>query len=120
MTQTIGKITVPVAGTPIQLSAQATFQEALTELGLSTVFVKVHAIHFQALPTNSGNVYLGKSALVKASYTRVGYTFLTPTDTYLPAFGITDDATAAGVDCSAIWLDADVSGNGLSVMIEVT
>ena len=120
MTRVVGKITVPTAGTPIQLSAQAAFTAALTRAGLATTFVKVHAVHFQALPGNSGKVYLGESGLVKATYVLVGFTFPAPTSGFFPTFGITEETSPAGVDCSVIWLDVDTSGEGLSVMVEIT
>lgn len=122
MTKIVGKITVPVAGTPIQLSVQTLILQALNPAGTpaAKAFTKVQAILLQALFTNTGKIYIGNAGLVKATYVGVGYTLIVPSATAIPSFGMALNTGAAGVDLAEVYLDADNSGEGVSVTLQVS
>lgn len=114
MTTIIGKITVPVAGTPIQVSAQTLVRAALNQ------FQTVHAVQFVAIPSNTGKVYLGNAGLTKATHVGVGMVLVAPSSSFVPSWGITQETSPNGVDLSAIYLDVDTGGEGVLVTVQVT
>lgn len=117
MFKVVGKITVTTAGTPIQLSAQTLVQTALGSPHLKTV----QAVLLQAIPSNTGLVYIGNSGLTKATYVGCGYVLGIPVaGTTAPAWGTAQNAQAAGVDLSEIYLDVGTSGEGVLCSILVS
>lgn len=114
MTKIVGKIQVPAAGTPIQVAAQTLIRSAINN------FQTVHAIQFQAVPSNTGKIYFGNQAMVKATYAGCGMVLVIPTTGFIPSWGITQETSPNGVDLSEIWIDADLSGDGVLVTVQVT
>lgn len=105
MLRPLGKVTVAVAGTKLSL------QTVLTAAGLP--FRSYHAAHFQALDTNTGQVYLGTAAMVAA--TRVGciHVLAAPASGVIPSFGMALQGAPAGIDISEVYLDVDTGGEGV-------
>jgi hypothetical protein len=105
--KSLGLVTVATPGTPQPLTATPTraFQWLATPI--------------KALPAtaNVGNIYLGTSAMVKATGVGV-YRVITPT-TLPVASGRLDDSVATW-DLSQIYIDADNSTDGLLVGYEVS
>jgi len=115
MVLVIGKISVPTPGTPIQVTAQAVWGEALAEVGFSTQFLTVQAILFQAWKANTGQVYLGKIGMNKGTGAKVMSVLVTPTTAGIPSVGASNHLSLAGIDVSAFYLDADVATDGVLV-----
>lgn len=103
--QPLGKVTIPLAGTPLSLAA------TLIAAGLK--FRSFHAAHLQALDTNTGKVYIGAVGMV--AVTRAGCIHILPAPTtgILPSFGMANVLSPAGIDISTVYLDVDVSGEGV-------
>ena len=107
----LGKITVAVAGTPVQLIASTPFR------ALNTRFYGYHAALLQALPTNTGLVYIGGVGMNKTTLAVVSNVLAIPSTSSIPSFGVANLLSPAGVDLSAFWLDAAVSGEGVLVTL---
>lgn len=103
--RSLGKVTVTVAGTPISLLA------VLQAAGLR--FRSYHAAHLQALDTNAGKVYIGTSTMVKATRAGCIHVLAAPASGNIPSFGMALIGSAAGIDISEVYLDADTSGEGV-------
>lgn len=109
----VGKITVPVPGTPVQVTATPQYQAALQAAGISPVFKTVQAILFQAWKGNAGQTYIGTATMVKATGAGVSAVLVAPTATSLPTWGASNHLSPAGVDASALYLDADTANDGV-------
>jgi hypothetical protein len=97
---TAQKISVATPGTPVALSSSST--------------ARVRHIHIQAAPANTGKVYLGTPAMVKATLAGVAHVFA------IPATGQKFEAIDFQTHEDAIYLnqyavDADVAAEGLIV-----
>lgn len=112
-----GKITVPVAGTPVQLYAAIL---ALDPTNPAYRFKAFHAVLFQAMDSNSGKIYIGSSAMVKATLVGVAQVLVVPSASYIPSFGMANQLSPEGVDLTALYLDAAVSGEGVLVSLLVS
>ena len=103
MNGTLGKIVVVAAGTPVRCSA--------TSLNVNTAI-------FSTISGQSGQqMYIGVSTLVKATLVGVLKILQKPlaTPTTLDSWTAQHSTSQAAIDLSAIWLDADTSGDGLLV-----
>jgi hypothetical protein len=116
----VGKIVVPVAGTPVQVSATAEYQAALVAAGLSGQFKAVQAILFQSWKGNGGQVYIGTAAMNKTTGAGVGCVLVIPSVTSIPSFGAANQAMLAGIDVSALYIDVDTNGEGVLVTLLVS
>lgn len=97
-----GKVTVPVAGTPVQLAAIA---------------APVRSIRFSAIAGNTGRVYLGCSGLTASTGAGVIKEFAPN-----PTGGVDDSFTLPVLERETynptdFWIDAAVSGEGLVVSL---
>lgn len=108
----VGKLSVAVAGTPQKVTDFQAYKDALSEVKLSQQFLTVQAVLFQAWKANTGVVYIGKSSLNKTTGVGMAATLAAPTTTSIPSFGASNHLAPAGIDLSAFYLDADVSGEG--------
>jgi hypothetical protein len=81
--------------------------------------LKVYAALFQALPANTGNIYVGLSTLNRSTLADVAAILAIPTVNLLPSFGISLTLSPAGVDLSSLYLDSDVLGDGALVTLLV-
>jgi hypothetical protein len=98
----LGKIAVVAAGTPKQIVSVTT---------------NANGIFIQALSTNAGKIYIGTSALVKATFVGVLRVLEIPgaTPAALDSWNPQSGVSVAPIDLSTIFLDADVSGEGVLV-----
>lgn len=93
-------ITVPTAGTPVQVS---------------TTRIPAHAILIEALWTNTGRVYIGDSTLVVGTKTGLLNVLPPPTGNMFPAVSAGIPAAPNGLDLSQIWIDVQTNGEGVLV-----
>jgi len=112
MLQIAGPITVPVPGSPVSISA------ALPDPKTRTL--KVYAALFQALPANTGKIYIGKSTLNKTTLAGVAAVLSIPTANLIPSFGMSLTIAPAGVDLTDLYLDADIANEGVLLTTLVT
>lgn len=114
MIRPVGKITVPVAGT-----IRSVYDLAQPLDPDTFKFKAFQAVLLQALPTNTGKVYIGNASMVKATYVGVSGVLVIPSSSNIPSWGASHPLSPAGVDLTALYLDVDVSGEGvlLSVLI---
>lgn len=114
MIKPIGKITVPTAGSIKQI-----FELAQPLDPETFKFKAFQAVLLQALPSNTGKVYVGGSNMVKTTYVGVSGVLVVPSSSNIPSWGASHPLSPAGVDLTALYLDVDVSGEGvlLSVLI---
>lgn len=109
-----GKVVVVAAGTPVNLYDAI---RAAHPTDKAYAFKAFHAVSFQAWKGNSGQVYIGGSDMVKATGVGVAAVLVIPTATYIPTIGMANQLNPAGVDLTALYLDADVAGEGVLVAL---
>lgn len=103
-----GKTVVPVAGTPVPLAIPAGVAGPGSP-GLSTM----HALILSALSTNTGKVYIGVLGMNKTTLAGCIVVLPVPTVNLIPAFSISLTHGANALSLSDIFIDADVSGEGV-------
>ena len=109
----LGRIVVPAAGTPVQLSASLA-----GVLGAQQAkFLKYHALLIQVWYANTGKIYIGAADMVKGTGSKVGVTLPLPSSTSIPAHGMTDVLSPAGISLDDVWIDADVNGDSVTVTL---
>lgn len=104
-----GAIVVPVPGTPVQVTAPS------VGAGTGGNPFLIHGILFQALPTNTGKVFVGTAGLVKATYVNVAAILPIPTVNFLPTFSTSITIAPNALTLLEFWIDADVAGEGVIV-----
>src|ERR1700739_3703066 len=98
MLQSLGKIVVTTGGTPVQVSSKN---------------VQGNSFLWQAVPTNTGKVYVGLSTLNRTNLTGVLGIIAVPTLNIIPSFSVTIARVPTNLlDLFFIWLDVDVNGEG--------
>jgi hypothetical protein len=110
----VGKIGVPVPGTPVQVG---THLLVTAQIG---GFRTVQAVLFQAWKANVGAVYVGSAGMNKATGALVADVLPVPTVNALGSFGASNHLSPAGIDLTALYLDADNANEGALVTLLVT
>ena len=104
-----GKVTVTTAGTIVR--ATSTQSDPTARVGLQS-------IQFQALPANTGVIYIGTSAMVKS--TGVGVLGIIPAPTSATAgpfgsFSVAEVLAPAGLNLADFYIDSTVNGEGVII-----
>jgi hypothetical protein len=97
-----GPILVPVAGQPYQVPVPAEMNPP-----------SCHAVIIEALPGNTGKIYIGLQGLNRASLAQVLAILPLPTANLLPTFSIALTVAGNAINVGAFWIDADISGEGV-------
>ena len=101
-----GRITVPSAGTPIQLTVNITAPKDPQN-------VQVHAVLIQPHPSNTGKVYIGKAS----NFTKNGANQIAwlppPGANTAPAFSETVSFAPNAIQCAEFWIDVDNNGDSV-------
>lgn len=118
MLQVLGPLLVATPGTPVRSTTNVT-ANAHGINNTPTNFA-CHAVLFQALPGNTGKVYLGTAGLVRATLAGVMAVLAVPTANAIPAFSVAHTLAPAGITLSDIFVDADVTNDGVLVTVLVT
>lgn len=105
MIQSLGKI-VPTPGTPVR---------ATTNLTPPGDRLNVHGVLIQALPSNSGRVYIGKQTLNRAAFSDLYALLPVPAGAALPAFSAALTLAPNAINVADIWIDTDTAGDGVIV-----
>ena len=111
MLETLGKILVPVPGTLVRVT---------NNLAQPAIRYACHGVLFQALPSNTGRVYVGTSALNRGALTGVYAVLAVPTTNQLPSFSIALTLAPNAVQLQEMYLDADNVNDGVIITTLVT
>lgn len=106
MLQAIGKLAVPLPGTPVRATSK--------ELDPAKVFL-CHGVLFQALTTNTGRVYIGVTGMNKSSPGMDGVlaVLAVPTVTLLPTFSVALTISPNGLRLQDLYLDTEQPNDGV-------
>jgi len=96
----LGKIVAVTAGTPVRATATPTFCNSL--------LIAVPA-------ANTGKTYIGVAAMVKTTFVGVVKQFLIPATTGIGDLLRIEAPDGDQLNAADLWVDADVSGEGLLV-----
>lgn len=96
-----GKASVPVPGTPVSITAGA------IALGYTAKDLACQSIFFQALPANTGNVYIGASDM--NTTTMAGVLFILVAGQQQPY----TSPAGNSIDPTRLYVDADVADEGI-------
>ena len=110
MIQSLGKVVVTTAGTPVQMTQNSTNQTK----------VRCHSFMVEALSANSGKIYIGAKGMSKTTLAGVYAILPVPTANILPSFSATLTLVPDAFIPSTIYIDADVSGEGVLASIVVS
>ena len=109
MIQSLGKL-LPTAGTPKRATENLTTPDR-TE--------KVHGVLIQALPSNTGKVYIGKQTLNKTTFADVYAILPAASAGALPSFSAAITCSPNGVNVNDFWIDVETGGDGVLVTVLV-
>ena len=110
MLRGLGKITVPVAGTPVRCSSTQTIVPSGDSF-------PVHSVLIQALTANSGKVYIGDRNMVVATLANVIAVLAIPSGGAIPSFSVALTLAPNAINLADLFLDVDVNGEGALVSI---
>lgn len=111
MQKSFGVVRVPLVGVPIRVTSN---------LENPSQREAVHAILFQALPENTGRVYIGTSELNRVTKAGVLGTLAVPTANSLPTFSMALTISPNAIHAHDLWIDADSNTDGVTVAVLVT
>lgn len=106
----LSKFTVAVPGTPVRLTS--------TQANPAEKFA-CHGVLAQALPANTGKVYIGRSTMNRTTMTDIVATLAIPTDNTIPSFTAALTLSPNAVNLADLYVDADVGGEGVIVSVLV-
>lgn len=99
------RVTSP--GTPVSIQAA---------MPASDKTQPIHGIMLQALPTNTGNIYVGNvSGMDKSTYAYVRGVLAIPTINFIPTFSAALTIAPNGLSMMEFWIDVDVADDGVIV-----
>jgi len=107
MIQSLGKL-VPTPGTPVR---------ATTNLPVAEQKLRVHGVLIQALPGNTGRVYIGTSALNRAAFTDLYAVLAVPSGAALPSFSTALTLAPNAINVGDFYIDCDVASDGVIVTV---
>lgn len=103
-----GAVRVPVPGTPVQILLSVPNYQAVTGKAYP-----IHAILFEALPANTGRVYIGKQGLDKGTFVRCLAWLAVPTLNNAPSFAAAITIAPNALIINDFWIDADNATDGV-------
>src|SRR3990167_7769393 len=106
-----GKITVGTPGTPVA---------AIMNLPASPRPWACHGVMFQALPTNTGRVYIGTAAVDRTTLANAFAILAIPTANILPSFSAALTIAPNGLVLNTFYVDADEADDGVILTYLVT
>lgn len=105
----LGLTTVTTAGTPVSVVVPASIRPP-----------SCHAFIITARPANTGKIFIGLSGLNKTTFAGVLAILPIPTVNDLPTFSASLSGPANALSLDDLYLDADVSGDGVIIAAIVT
>ena len=107
--QSFGKVTVSAAGTIVRATSGQTDPAAR---------VALQSIQFQALPSNTGLIYIGLSTLNKSTGAGVLAVLSAPASATTGAFAsasFSEPLAPAGLNLADLYVDSTVNGEGVFI-----
>jgi hypothetical protein len=111
MQESLGVVRVPLIGVPIR---------STINLPTPSSRYAVHAILFQALPENTGRVYIGTASLNRVTKQGVLGTLAVPTANSLPTFSMALTISPNAIHAHDLYIDADNNTDGVTVAVLTT
>jgi hypothetical protein len=111
MQESLGVIRVPLVGVPMR---------ATGNLPVPTDRCAVHAILFQALPENTGRVYIGISGMNRSTKAGVLGTLAVPTANSIPTFSMALTLSPNAIHAHDLFIDADNNTDGVTIAVLTT
>ncbi len=105
----LGATRVPTPGTPVAIVLPADLRDQ----------PKCHAFLIQALPTNTGKVFIGRVGMVKSTYEGVDSILPVPTVNLLPTLSVSVAQAANGLTLDTLRFDADIATDGVLISVLV-
>lgn len=100
-------VTVSAAGTPVAVAANY----------WNTKQTSIHGILIQALPGNTGKVYIGSDAMDKSTMANVYAVLPVPTTNFVPSFSAALTIAPNALKLSDFYIDVDVNNEGALVSV---
>ena len=102
----LGKVTVPSPGTPVQVTSN---------LPNPAAQLLVHAVLIQPLPSNTGRIYIGNvPGFTKSGAGQVAW-LPAPGTNVAPSFSETVSYAQNSVDLTELYVDVDNGGEGVII-----
>jgi hypothetical protein len=111
MQESLGVIRVPLVGVPMRATGNQP---------VPTDRCAVHAILFQALPENTGRVYIGTSAMNRVTKSGVMGTLAVPTANSIPTFSMALTLSPNAIHAHDLYIDADNNTDGVTIAVLTT
>ncbi len=113
----LGKVTVPTPGTPVQVTANLPTTPPATGVNLTRNQASCLSILIQADPANTGKIYIGTVGFNKT--TGVGRLAVLgkPTDNFIPSASATIPNAPSALTAADYGLDAEIANDGATVSI---
>lgn len=107
------------ACTPITITSPGTPQQVTIPAAPTN---RVYAISIQALPSNTGKIWIGKSTMKKGASPPSGVmaVLAVPTTNIIPSFSASIALAAGGITATDFWIDADNMSDGVVIAILTT
>lgn len=101
---------------PVRVTAAGTPVRVTSGYADPSNHISIHGVMFQALPTNTGLIYVGAAEeIVRATFAQVRAILGIPTDNFIPTFSAALTIAPNGLALEQFWIDADVSTDGVLV-----
>jgi hypothetical protein len=110
MIQSLGKL-LPTPGTPVRATQNI--------IAAPDSRLAVHGVMFQALPTNTGRVYIGTQTLNRFAFTGLYAILAVPAGSALPTFSTALTLAPNAINVADFWVDVDNGGDGVLVTVLV-
>lgn len=111
MIQSLGPLRVALAGVP---------QRVTLNLPQPLERFTVHGVLLQVLPTNAGRIYVGTSALNRATFENLYGMLAVPTANVLPTFSAALTLSPNAILLTDMFIDADQNNDGVIVTVLIT
>ena len=111
MIQAYAVIRVPTPGTPVRVTKDQADPAAAQGC---------HGVLIQALPGNTGKIYIGGALLNAAAFTGLYALLAIPTVNQLPTFSAALTISPGGIQLRDFYIDAEIATDGVIVTALVT
>jgi hypothetical protein len=108
MQESLGVVRVPLVGVPVRVTINKP---------VPTDRCAVHAILFQALPENTGRIYVGTANLNRVTKAGVLGTLAVPTANSIPTFSMALTISPNAILAQDIFIDGDANTDGVTIAV---
>ncbi len=105
----IGKVAVPVAGTPVSILSRLSTAH-LRKINATTQLAPAFGIALQTWYLNSGKIWIGDSDLSKSTQDGLAHVLLAPSATFAGSWSMALPVAQNALSLAGVYLDADNAG----------